>query len=84
MSVTTQDAKLPALAGGRALAPIRSDFGGSLPPFPFDPLLDAPAPRTRGTAPECPSDRGRPARVIRATEHLPAAIASAAWATCAR
>ncbi|MEN0072821.1 MAG: HlyD family type I secretion periplasmic adaptor subunit [Paracraurococcus sp.] len=49
MSVTTQDAKLPALAGGRALAPIRSDFGGTLPPFPFDPLLDAPAPRTRGT-----------------------------------
>lgn len=49
MSVTTQDAKLPALAGGRALAPIRSDFGGSLPHFPFDPLLDAPAPRTRGT-----------------------------------
>src|SRR3954452_6957479 len=49
MSVTAQDSKLPALAGGRALAPIRREFGGTLPPFPFDPLLDAPAPRTRGT-----------------------------------
>jgi HlyD family secretion protein len=49
MSVTTQDPKLPALAGGRALAPIRTDLGGALPHFPFDPLLDAPAPRTRGT-----------------------------------
>jgi HlyD family secretion protein len=49
MSVTTQDAKLPAITTtGRALAPIRSDLGGTLPPFPFDPLLDAPAPRTRG------------------------------------
>ncbi|WP_052214297.1 HlyD family type I secretion periplasmic adaptor subunit [Belnapia sp. F-4-1] len=49
MSVTTQDSKLPALTGSRALAPIRTDLGGTLPPFPFDPLLDAPAPRTRGT-----------------------------------
>ncbi len=51
MSVTTQDSKLPALTGARALAPIRTDLGGGgqLPPFPFDPLLDAPAPRTRGT-----------------------------------
>ncbi|WP_052389340.1 HlyD family type I secretion periplasmic adaptor subunit [Belnapia moabensis] len=49
MSVTTQEPKLPVLTGARALAPIRTDLGGTLPSFPFDPLLDAPAPRTRGT-----------------------------------
>ena len=37
----------------------------------------------RTLVPEWPSLRGRPARVISATEQRPAAIASAAWATCA-
>ena len=42
-------------------------------------------PRLRGTVPVAmPSARGRPARVISATLHLPIAIASAAWATCSR
>ena len=37
----------------------------------------------RGAVPVAmPSARGRPARVISATLHLPAAIASAAWPTC--
>ncbi|MBL6455938.1 HlyD family type I secretion periplasmic adaptor subunit [Belnapia sp. T6] len=51
MSVTTQPGgNLPAIApSSRALAPIGGrELGGTLPPFPFDPLLDAPAPRTRG------------------------------------
>ncbi len=40
---------------------------------------------TRGTVPVAtPSLRGRPASVIRATLHLPAAIAVAAWATWIR
>ena len=40
-------------------------------------------PLERGTVPVAmPSARGRPASVIRATLHLPAAIASAAWPTC--
>ena len=38
---------LPAI-GGRALAPIgRRELGSPLPPFAPDPVLDAPAPRTR-------------------------------------
>ncbi len=37
----------------------------------------------RALVPEWPSLRGRPARVISATSHRPAAIASAACATCA-
>lgn len=39
---------LPA-PGRRALVPGGREPGAALPPFPFDPLLDAPAPRTRGT-----------------------------------
>ena len=47
---TTPPAALPAPAAPRALAPIgRRELGAALPPFPFDPLLDSPAPRTRGT-----------------------------------
>ncbi|CFV95369.1 Uncharacterised protein [Bordetella pertussis] len=42
-------------------------------------------PGMRGSVPVAwPSLRGRPARVIRATEHLPAAMAWAAWPICAR
>ena len=36
----------------------------------------------RGTVPVAmPSERGRPASVMSATEHLPSAIAAAAWPT---
>lgn len=47
--LTTTDAPRPlTVAPGRALSPLaRRDFGSALPPFPPNPLLDAPAPRTR-------------------------------------
>ncbi len=49
----------------------------------FDDAVKGMPPRLRGTVPVAmPSARGRPASVISATLHLPAAIASAAWATC--
>ncbi|MDB5374423.1 MAG: HlyD family type secretion periplasmic adaptor subunit [Belnapia sp.] len=51
MSITIEapSTALAPVASGRALVPGSRDPGATLPPFPFNPLLDAPAPRTRGT-----------------------------------
>ncbi|MDN3562858.1 HlyD family type I secretion periplasmic adaptor subunit [Paeniroseomonas aquatica] len=53
MSLTTQPTPgVPLVANpsaSRVLVPGSRDLGATLPPFPFNPLLDAPAPRTRGT-----------------------------------
>ncbi len=50
LPVRAATAKLPASATTRALAPAdrRLGIGSGLPPFAPDPVLDAPAPRTRG------------------------------------
>ena len=53
MSLTTEAPARPLApirpAPGRTLVPGSRDLGANLPAFPFNPLLDAPAPRTRGT-----------------------------------
>ncbi|RAI57274.1 HlyD family type I secretion periplasmic adaptor subunit [Roseicella frigidaeris] len=48
MSATADNATALTPAAPRSLAPVpKNPFGGNLPAFPFNPLLDAPAPRTR-------------------------------------
>src|SRR4051812_26756125 len=49
MNATTDTRTALAPAAPRAIAPLpKRDFSVNLPPFPAHPLLDAPAPRTRG------------------------------------
>ena len=54
MSLTNQSSSTvlvpTASSDKRVLVPGSRDIGATLPPFPFNPLLDSPTPRTGGTA----------------------------------